>query len=105
MAIGARRLGIRDLKNGQQPYFNERKDIVVVFNGEIYNDTQLRSWLELRGHCIDSDSDGSILPNLYEERGADLFEDLDGMFAIAIWDIKKKILLLGVDLVGIKPLY
>nr|WP_281252050.1 asparagine synthase (glutamine-hydrolyzing) [Marininema halotolerans] len=105
MALGMRRLSIRDLAFGEQPYYNERKNVVVVFNGEIYNNDRLRCWLESRGHTIDSQSDGAILPHLYEEKGERLFEELDGMFALAIWDAEKKILLLSVDSAGIKPLY
>lgn len=100
-----RRLSIIDLAGGDQPIANEDESIQVVFNGEIYNFQQLRSDLESRGHRFRTLSDTEVLVHLYEEEGERLVERLRGMFAFAIWDCRRKRLLLARDRVGIKPLY
>jgi asparagine synthase (glutamine-hydrolysing) len=104
-AIGMRRLSIIDLDGGRQPISNENGTIVVVFNGEIYNYRSLRSLLEARGHRFATRTDTECLVHLYEDRGADLVEWLDGMFAFAIWDQRNRRLLLARDRFGQKPLY
>ncbi|MFL5779853.1 MAG: asparagine synthase (glutamine-hydrolyzing) [Thermoleophilaceae bacterium] len=104
-ALGMRRLAIMDPEHGHQPLFSEDRRIAVVFNGELYNQGELRSWLAERGHRFASGSDGEVIPHLYEELGDRLFERLNGIFAIAIWDSREGTLTIGRDRFGVKPLY
>ncbi len=104
--LGMRRLSIIDVETGDQPVFNEDGEIVTVFNGEIYNYVELQNFLLERGHKFSTDhSDTETIVHLYEEFGPEFLHHLNGMFAIAIWDNKRKQLLLARDRVGIKPLY
>ena len=104
--LGHRRLAIVDLSaNGNQPLANEDGRIQVVCNGEIYNYANLRSRLEGLGHTFASDSDSEILVHAYEEWGEDCVDQLEGMFAFALWDTRKQRLLAARDRVGMKPLY
>jgi len=105
VALGMRRLSIIDLNTGQQPIFNEDRTVATVFNGEIYNFTELRTQLEARGHRFATHSDTEVIVHLYEEYGDDLAEHLNGMFAIALWDRSRQRLLLIRDRLGVKPLY
>ena len=105
VGIGMRRLSIIGLGNGSQPIANEDRTVWVVFNGEIYNYASLRRDLVSRGHVFRTDSDTECLVHLYEDHGARLVDHLRGMFAFAIWDTKRRQLLLGRDRLGIKPLY
>jgi asparagine synthase (glutamine-hydrolysing) len=103
--LGFRRLSIIDVAGGRQPLSNEDGSIRVVFNGEIYNHRGLREDLESRGHELRTHSDGEVLAHLYEEYGDDLVDRLNGIFAFAIWDVRRRHLVLARDPHGVKPLY
>ncbi len=103
--LAMRRLSIIDLAGGHQPIGNEDGTVWIVCNGEIYNFRELRAELEARGHRFRSRSDAEVLVHLYEEHGSRLVEHLDGMFGFALWDAKKKTLLIARDRLGIKPVY
>src|SRR6185312_8360826 len=105
VGLGMRRLSIVDLARGHQPISNEDETAWVVFNGEIYNHAELREQLQARGHRYRTNSDTETIIHLYEEYGRDCVRHLRGMFAFAIWDVKKQRLFIARDRVGIKPLY
>jgi len=105
VALAARRLSIIEIDNGHKTIENEDKSVVVVQNGEIYNYRQLKRELEGRGHTFATDCDTEVLVHLYEEHGEEFVERLRGMFAIALWDKRRRRLLLARDRFGIKPLY
>ena len=105
VALGMRRLSIIDLEGGTQPIWNEGRTVGVVFNGEIYNFTELTRELTLRGHQFRTRSDTEVLVHLYEEHGAAMFAKLRGMFAFAILDTLQERLFLARDHFGQKPLY
>lgn len=99
------RLSIIDLQGGRQPIFNEDGSLAIVFNGEIYNFPELKQDLERRGHRFRTKTDTEVIVHGFEEFGPRIFSLLDGMFAIALWDLKHRRLVLARDRVGIKPLY
>lgn len=105
VAIGFRRLAVIDLDTGNQPIADETSNTHVTCNGEIYNFRRLREELEGRGHRFRTASDTEVIAHLYEERGVDCLEVLQGMFAIALWDGAAERLLLARDRLGVKPLY
>ena len=105
LALGIRRLSIIDLETGDQPLSNETGEITLVFNGEIYNYRELCRELQERGHHLKTHSDGEAIIHLYEERGVDCLRELNGMFALALWDNRAKRLVLARDRAGEKPLY
>ena len=105
VGLGFRRLSIIDLKSGHQPLSNEDGTIWIVFNGEIYNFQELRTFLQSKGHVFKTLSDTEVIVHLYEEFGPECVKKMRGMFAFAIWDGNAKTLFLARDRVGIKPLY
>jgi asparagine synthase (glutamine-hydrolysing) len=106
IALSFRRLAIVDLETGHQPMANADRSVWVVFNGEIYNHRELRRELEARGHRFASDhSDTEVLVHGWREWGEQLPTKLNGMFAFAVWDVRKRSLFLARDRFGVKPLY
>lgn len=105
VSFGMRRLSIIDLHTGHQPISNENQDIWVVYNGEIYNFKQIRAELEQRGHIFKTQTDTEIIVHAYEEYGDGCVNYFNGMFAIALWDLRKRRLFMARDRLGIKPLY
>jgi asparagine synthase (glutamine-hydrolysing) len=105
VGLGHRRLSIIDLNTGHQPLSNENGTVWIVFNGEIYNFQELRTFLLSKGHVFRTQTDTEAIVHLYEELGPQCLEKLRGMFAFAIWDENTKSLFLARDRVGIKPLY
>ena len=103
--IGMVRLSIIDIKHGWQPLWNKNKDICIVANGEIYNYLELKHDLQLKGHSFSTESDIEVIINLYEQYGIDFASHLRGMFAFALVDKKKNVLILGRDRMGEKPLF
>jgi asparagine synthase (glutamine-hydrolysing) len=85
MALGFRRLSIIDVEGGQQPFWNESKQVLGVVNGEIYNHRELRAQMG-KSHSFGSNSDSEVLLHLYEDDGIDMLDKVNGMFATAIWD-------------------
>src|SRR4051812_29517502 len=103
--LAMRRLSIIDLERGHQPIANEDASAWIVCNGEIYNYRELRRDLQARGHLFKTGSDTEVILHLYEDRGERVAEDLRGMFAFAIWDARRRKLLLARDRFGQKPLF
>jgi asparagine synthase (glutamine-hydrolysing) len=105
VALGMRRLSIIDLATGHQPIFNEDRTVWTVFNGEIYNYRELRQELAQRGHRFYTATDTEVIVHAYEEWGEAAISRLRGMFGLAIWDDRRKTLLIARDRIGIKPMH
>ena len=105
VGLAMRRLSIIDVEGGHQPITNEDRTIWIVLNGEIYNHPELREQLLARGHVFRSRSDTETVVHAYEEWGEDCVSHLNAMFAFAIWDSRRQLLLLARDRLGIKPLH
>jgi asparagine synthase (glutamine-hydrolysing) len=106
VSLGFARLAINDLTSfGDQPMENENGDIILIFNGEIYNFQELRRDLKNKGHKFKSESDAEVIIHSYEEEGIDCVKKFNGMWAFVIYDKKKKLLFFSRDRMGIKPLY
>src|SRR5436305_9812858 len=104
--FGFRRLSIIDLSPaGHQPMRGCTDRVWLVFNGEIYNHAELRETLEAKGHVYSSRTDSETIIHLYEERGLDFVNEIEGDFAVALWDSERERLVLARDRVGVKPLY
>jgi asparagine synthase (glutamine-hydrolysing) len=105
VGLGFRRLSIIDLEHGSQPLANETGSVLATCNGEIYNFREVRQELERAGHRFETGSDCEVLPHLWEEKGLGGVRDLQGMFAVALWDATNNRLALVRDRLGVKPLY
>lgn len=105
VALGHRRLSIIDLAGGHQPLANEDGSLRLIFNGEIYNFASLRKELEDKGHRFSTCTDSEVILHAYEEEGVRCLERLNGMFAFALWDARKRLLFCARDRMGQKPLY
>ncbi len=103
--LGIQRLRVIDLATGDQPILNEDGSVAVVLNGEIYNFRELRARLESSGHRFATQSDTEVIVHLYEQEGPSCVRSLQGMFGLAIWDSKRRRLVLARDRVGKKPLF
>ena len=105
LALASRRLSIVGLADGQQPMSNEDRSVSVVFNGELFDYVERRAELIARGHRLRTHCDTEIIPHLWEEHQEGMFGRLRGQFAIALWDERRRRLMLGRDRFGISPLY
>lgn len=105
VGLGVQRLRVIDLETGDQPVYDESRDVAVVLNGEIYNFAALRRELSRAGHRFAGRGDTEVIPHLYERHGPACVRRLDGMFAFALWDRRRRRLLLARDRVGKKPLF
>ena len=105
VSMGMRRLSIIDLAGGDQPIYNEDRTIAVCYNGEIYNYLELMEELQRRGHRFSTHCDTEVLVHGYEEYGIDILQRLNGMFAFALYDMRRGELILARDRAGQKPLY
>ncbi|MDR3458980.1 MAG: asparagine synthase (glutamine-hydrolyzing) [Verrucomicrobiae bacterium] len=105
LGLGFRRLSIIDLAGGHQPMADAEKSVWIVFNGEIYNYQELRAELAGRGHKFLTSSDTEVIIHGYKQWGQEVFNHLNGMFGVAIWDVRKKKLLVARDAMGIKLIY
>lgn len=105
VGLGMRRLAVIDLEHGDQPIYSEDRQLVLVFNGEIYNHRSLREALVSRGHRFAGGSDAEVVVHLWEELGPSAIEQLRGMFAFALWDAGARRLHLARDRLGKKPLF
>jgi asparagine synthase (glutamine-hydrolysing) len=105
LGLGFRRLSIIDLSGGHQPMSDAQESVWVVFNGEIYNYVELRAELEAKGHQFRTRSDTEVIVHGYKQWGTDVLKRFNGMFGLAIWDVRKRQLVVARDAMGIKLVY
>ncbi len=105
VGLGFRRLSIIDLACGHQPMSDAEETVWIIFNGEIYNYKELQGELQSKGHQFRTNSDTEVIIHGYKEWGTDVFNHLNGMFGLAIWDVRKQRLVVARDAMGIKPVY
>ena len=105
LGLGFRRLSIIDLDGGHQPMSDAEETVWVIFNGEIYNFRELRQDLEGRGHRFRTKSDTEVIIHGYKQWGTGVFDRLNGMFGVAVWDARRHRLVLARDAMGIKLVY
>src|SRR5439155_4509367 len=105
VGLGFRRLSIIDLAGGHQPMSDAEGTVWVIFNGEIYNYRELRAELRSERHQFRTNSDTEVIVHGYKEWGTEVFNRLNGMFGVAIWDVQKERLILARDAMGIKLIY
>src|SRR5438552_3317100 len=105
VGLGFRRLSIIDLAGGHQPMSDAQETVWVIFNGEIYNYRELRNQLQSKGHQFRTSSDTEVIIHGYKQWGSDVFNHLNGMFGLAIWDVHKERLIVARDAMGIKLIY
>jgi asparagine synthase (glutamine-hydrolysing) len=105
IGLGSRRLSIIDLAGGHQPMSDAEESVWVIFNGEIYNYKELRAELQNKGHQFRTNSDTEVIIHGYKEWGTDAFNHLNGMFGLAIWDVRNQRLVVARDAMGIKLVY
>src|SRR2546430_11940830 len=105
VGLGFRRLSIIDLAGGHQPMSDAEGTVWVIFNGEIYNYRELRAELQSKGHQFRTNSDTEVIVHGYKEWGTEVFNHLNGMFGLAIWDVQKERLIVARDAMGIKLIY
>ena len=105
IGLGFRRLSIIDLAGGHQPMSDAEETVWIIFNGEIYNYRELRAELQSKGHQFRTNSDTEVIVHGYKEWGTDVFNHLNGMFGLAIWDVQKERLIMARDAMGIKLIY
>jgi asparagine synthase (glutamine-hydrolysing) len=105
VGLGFRRLSIIDLTGGHQPMSDAEETVWIIFNGEIYNYKELRAQLQSKGHQFRTNSDTEVIVHGYKEWGAEVFNRLNGMFGLAIWDVPNQRLVVARDAMGIKLIY
>ena len=105
LGLGFRRLSIIDLAGGHQPMSDAEETVWIIFNGEIYNYRELRAELQNKGHQFRTNSDTEVIIHGYKEWGTDVFNHLNGMFGLAIWDVRNERLVVARDAMGIKLIY
>ena len=105
VGLGFRRLSIIDLAGGHQPMSDAEETVWIIFNGEIYNYRELRAELQKKGHQFRTNSDTEVIIHGYKEWGTDVFNHLNGMFGLAIWDVRNRRLVVARDAMGIKLVY
>jgi asparagine synthase (glutamine-hydrolysing) len=105
LGFGFRRLSIIDLTLGHQPMSDAEQSVWVIFNGEIYNFKELRQELEQHGHRFRTNCDTEVIVHGYKQWGTDVFDRLNGMFGLAVWDVRRKRLVVARDAMGIKLVY
>jgi asparagine synthase (glutamine-hydrolysing) len=103
--LASTRLSILDLAGGDQPIHNEDRSIWITYNGEVFNYVELREDLEKRGHSFYTHTDTEVLVHLFEEKGPEMLQDLNGQFGLALWDRRTETAFLARDRMGIRPLF